>query len=44
MLFPEYTTSRIPSDVALKTAMLSKSSSFTLPTNSSGNAAVVFYP
>jgi len=44
MLFPELTCTRIPSDVALKTGLLNKTEAFTITTNASGAAAVVFYP
>lgn len=44
MLFPEYTASRIPSDVALKTGLVNKQGAITIATNASGQASVVFTP
>lgn len=44
MLFPEYTSSRIPSDVALKTGLVNKQGALTITTNASGSAAIVFTP
>lgn len=44
MLFPELVKSRIPTDGSLRSGMVNKSYSFTIPTNSSGNAGCIIFP
>lgn len=44
VLFPEFTSSRIPSDVSVKSGLVSRSQTYTLVTNASGNAIFCLFP
>lgn len=44
MLFPEYTRSRIPTDIAVRSGLVSRSQTYTITTNASGNALFTLYP
>lgn len=43
-LFPEFTATRTPNDSAVKTGLVSRIQTYTLTTNSSGNAGFVLFP
>lgn len=44
ILFPELTSSRVPSDVAVKTGKLCRTQTYTITTNTSGNSIWALYP
>ncbi len=44
VLFPEFTASRVPADVSVKSGLVSRSQTYTLTTNASGNAIFCLFP
>jgi hypothetical protein len=44
MLFPEYTRSRIPTDIAVRSGLVSRSQTYTITTNAAGNAIFTLFP
>lgn len=44
MLFPELTRSRIPTDIAVRSGLISRSQTYTMTSNSAGNCGFVIYP
>lgn len=44
MLTPEFTKTRIPTNLAVRSGLVSRSQTYTMTTNASGNVIFVLYP